>query len=92
MAIDLIYFDGCPHVDLARRNIEAALLARGWPPVWHEHNTSDPGVGAEWRRYPSPTVLVDGIDVTGGPAISGSACRAGGPPSVSDIAAGFRSA
>jgi hypothetical protein len=87
MAIDLVYFDGCPHVDMARRNIEAALLAQGLPLTWQEHNVSDPAVGAEWLGYPSPTVLVDGQDVTGSTAISGNACRAGGAPRVGEIAA-----
>jgi hypothetical protein len=59
MRVQLVYFAGCPHVDAVR-----AVLARL-------------GVAAEEivADYPSPTVLVDGVDVMGDPPGRVAACR-----------------
>ena len=81
--IELVYFDGCPNVDDARANIRAALEAADLPPTWREWNQHDPNAPEYVKQYGSPTVLVDGRDVTGEePGMAGSACRADGAPSA----------
>ena len=63
-----------------------------YPPVWGSPNLchgwpqSDVRMG-HFRRYGSPTVLIDGQDVTGeGAGAAAMACRADGAPSVALIA------
>lgn len=58
--IELIFFDGCPNAEQARENLRAI------PGVvsWVEWNLSSPDTPDRFRRYGSPTVLVDGRDVT----------------------------
>ncbi len=76
--IDLVHFDGCPHADEARANLRAVLEGESW----REWNLSATDTPERFRRYGSPTVLVDGRDVTGeGEAASAMACRADGAPS-----------
>ncbi|MEX2528081.1 MAG: thioredoxin family protein [Gemmatimonadota bacterium] len=77
-SIDLIYFDGCPNAEEARANLRAALAGQSW----REWNLSATDTPEEFRRYGSPTVLVDGRDVTGETGTTGAmACRADGAPS-----------
>lgn len=76
--IELVYFDGCPNADRARENLRTAL--EGEP--WTEWNVSSDETPDYFRRYASPTVLVDGRDVTGEAGQSTAmACRADGAPS-----------
>ena len=87
--IDLVYFDGCPHVDRAREHLKAALASDPDPQPWREWNLSSADTPERFRRYGSPTVLVAGRDVTGD-ADAGTAalaCRLGGAPSVAAIRA-----
>ena len=84
--IELVYFDGCPNVDDARANIRAALEGADLPPTWREWNQDDPTAPEYVKRHGSPTVLVDGRDVTGVEAgVAASACRADGAPSAEMI-------
>ncbi len=83
---ELIYFDGCPNADDARDNLRAALEAEGLPPEWQEWNQHDPQAPERVKQHGSPTVLVDGRDVTGlEVGVAASACRADGVPSVDTI-------
>jgi len=76
--IDLVYFDGCPNVDEARSHLRA-LLPDG---SWTEWNLSSADTPETYRRHGSPTVLVDGRDVTGdGGGAVAMACRVDGAPS-----------
>ena len=85
-AIDFVYFDGCPHADQARNNLRAALEAVGAHTAWNEWDLGSEATPDRYRRYGSPTVLIDGVDVTpGGAAATAMACRSGGAPSVSVI-------
>lgn len=96
--IDLVYFRGCPHVDTAREAIRTAL--RGMPAVsgWREWDRDDPATPETLRVHGSPTVLVDGCDVT--PAVEdGACCRVyatkdgvGGAPSPDAIRSALESA
>lgn len=82
--IELVYFDGCPNAEKARESLQAAMgAAQG---AWREWNLSDEGTPERFRRFGSPTVLVDGEDVTGSDdGNMGMACRADGAPSAAVI-------
>lgn len=80
--IELVYFEGCPNAERARENL-ASLLEPG---SWVEWNLSQEDTPERFRRFGSPTVLVDGRDVTG--EVGGNAamaCRADGAPTVDAI-------
>ncbi|MBI4375330.1 MAG: MerC domain-containing protein [Elusimicrobia bacterium] len=84
----LLYFEGCPNVEQTRENLRLALARAGLKADWEEVNLQDSRTPAEWRGFPSPTVLAYGRDVaTGAKSAPGSsACRFGGAPSVELIA------
>jgi hypothetical protein len=68
MHIELLSAPGCPHAGAAKETITACLTALG----------IDEPIIDRVGRYPSPTVLVDGVDVmrpeeAGAP--TGDACR-----------------
>jgi len=76
--VELVYFDGCPNAEDARANLRAVLEEGSW----REWNLSATDTPARVRRHGSPTVLVDGRDVTGEREAAGAmACRADGAPS-----------
>ena len=94
--IELVFFDGCPNARQARENIRAAIETVGLPPEqaeWSEWDLMSEATPDAFRRHGSPTVLVDGRDVTG-PAsgeegtsgTDGMACRADGAPPPEVIA------
>ena len=63
--IELRYFAGCPHAEMARRLLQACL----------KKLALDVPIEEKEGDYPSPTVLIDGFDVTGAAAMSGRLCR-----------------
>lgn len=67
MRIELVYATGCPNADNTRDRLKAAMRSLE---IREECLTErvDPA-------RPSPTVLIDGVDVMGTPANSGEACR-----------------
>lgn len=86
MRIELIYFAGCPNADRARENVRAALEAADLGAPVEEWERDDPSAPAYVRSYSSPTVLVDGRDVTGvGATGNAASCRADGAPPVALI-------
>jgi hypothetical protein len=89
--VQLVSFPGCPHVEGARRALRAAFATLGREPRFEEVDTSDPNTPAALRIWGSPTILVDGMDVTGGEP-TGPSCRLypGGAPSVESIVAALR--
>ncbi len=85
-AIELIYFDGCPNANAARSNLREALEALGLPEKWQEWEQGNAHAPEHVKQYGSPTVLVNGYDVTGEEAgVSASACRADGAPAAEAI-------
>lgn len=72
--MQLLYFPGCPNADLARRQLRLALDRIEPPPEVTEIDVTSPGTPEHLRRWGSPTILVDGVDVAGG-VPSGSSCR-----------------
>ena len=88
LRIELIYFDGCPNASQARDNLREALEASNQAVTWLEWDLREESTPTDLRRFGSPTVLVDGEDVTGeSVGAAALACRADGVPSVAAIAA-----
>lgn len=92
--VELLYFPECPNVLAAREQLRRAFEACGSSPNWIEVDVSAEGAPVYARGYGSPSVLVDGKDVTGSSPGGGSACRIyvgtdmrGVPPLESIIAA-----
>ncbi len=85
--IDLLYFEGCPNVDKTRNNIREALSKMGLPLKWHEIDINDKYTASHLKGFPSPTVLINGIDIeTGLSKLSGSSsCQITGAPSVNTL-------
>lgn len=84
--VALLYFDGCRHVERARENLQAALEKAGAAASWREWDLAADATPEPYRRHGSPTILVDGEDVTGDRgAASAMACRTDGAPSVEEI-------
>lgn len=89
--IELVYFEGCPNAERARDNLRAALEVVGAPTDWDEWDLALEATPERYRRHGSPTVLVEGRDVTGdGTGAVAMACRSDGAPSVSAIAESLR--
>ena len=87
-SVELVFFSGCPHVELARAALREALMSTGLPLQWTEWDQHENGVPDRVRGYGSPTILVAGCDVTGASrSAAGSACRADGVPSPGVISA-----
>jgi mercuric ion transport protein len=98
--VDLIYDEGCPNVDSARALLRSALAQLGLRAEWREWDRASPGTPPGFRGFGSPTILVDGIDVSGDDEPSqtehGTHCRLylnedrlGGVPALGDIVAAF---
>lgn len=84
--IELVYFDGCPNAEQARTNLRDVTSADDSEAPWREWNLSDEDTPERFRRFGSPTVLVDGEDVTGADGGNAAmACRADGAPSTAAI-------
>lgn len=65
MRIELRHVPGCAHLDDARQLLHATLTELGL----------DTPVDEQEGEYPSPTILVDGVDVMGPPEAPGASCR-----------------
>ncbi len=90
--VELLYFSGCPNVDAARLQIQTALQVVGLDLHWHECDTTAPDAPPQTRGFGSPTILVDGADVTGAPVSGGPSCRLypgghGAPPLAAIVGA-----
>jgi mercuric ion transport protein len=86
MKLELIYFRECPHAAEARSNIHAALTAAGMHVPVEEWDRDDAAAPDYARHYASPTVLVNGRDVSGDSSASDAAsCRASGAPDADAI-------
>ena len=65
MKIELLHVSDCPHVDAARALLSECL----------SELQLDVAVDDKEGEYPSPTILVNGVDVMGAPAVMAAACR-----------------
>ncbi len=84
--IELVFFEGCPNVGLARDNLRSALQSVDAHITWTEWDLRSDSTPKDLRSYGSPTVLIDGRDVTGdSTGAAALACRADGVPSAALI-------
>lgn len=77
MKVELIYEQSCPNIEAARARLIKAFHHIGLPATWHEWEVSEPDTPEYARHYGSPTILVDGKDVSGNAAQpnGGNSCR-----------------
>lgn len=76
MNIELITDADCPNVDATRAVLREAFDSVGLPHEWTEWDRGAESSPPYARRYGSPTVLVDGIDVSGaGGSADANCCR-----------------
>lgn len=62
--IELIYDADCPNVDRARARLREAIDALGQDLEWTEWVSDDPALPSYAIGHGSPTILVDGCDVS----------------------------
>lgn len=74
--VDLVFDTECPNVDDARALLRTALAEAGLPETWREWERDAEGTPAELRGLGSPTILVNGVDVSGVEPGAGSVDRA----------------
>lgn len=72
--VELIYDRDCPNVEAARSQLRRVLDQLELPPRWQEWERAGPDAPAYVKRYGSPTILVDGHDVSGGSTEADSKC------------------
>lgn len=93
--VELIWDRECPNVEAARGVVREALRQVGSVERWTEWRIGNDDVPAHARGFGSPTILVDGKDVTGHPGgDSDDCCRVylhsdgmAGVPTVQEVAA-----
>lgn len=98
--IDLIYETDCPNAPAARALLRAALDAVGCGGSWREWNRSGEEFPERFEGYGSPTILVDGADVSGeSGAADANSCRVyvdqgqvRGVPTLDEVTAALQAA
>lgn len=63
MRIELLWFDGCPNHEAARRDVEGVLASRGIDAAAIQSVRVDEASAEELRFPGSPTIRIDGRDV-----------------------------
>lgn len=74
-AVELLYFADCPNVPAARKQLRRAFDAVGASPRWIEVDVASETAPAHTRGYGSPTILVNGREVTQTSPGNGASCR-----------------
>jgi hypothetical protein len=64
LRVELVFDRDCPNVGRARDMIRAALREVGASAVWEEWDRADAATPADLRSYGSPSVFVNGKDVS----------------------------
>lgn len=98
--IELLWDDGCPHVNEARANLAASLRAVGIDTTWQEWRRDDPAAPPYAAEHGSPAILLDGRDVEEHEPTSAACCRLyvgpdghrSGAPSIESIISALRTA
>lgn len=75
LRVELVYFSGCPNIELARANLKEAMTRLGLPPNWMEWNSLSPDCPEAFRQLGSPTILVQGRAVDADMAGESRSCR-----------------
>ena len=95
MNVQFLAFDGCPLADAARANLEQALADCGIS-GYEEVDILGPDTPDDLPGWGSPTILVNGVDVSGQPKGNSISCRIySGPgrvPEPASIVASIESA
>jgi mercuric ion transport protein len=65
LKVELVYEKTCPNIGAARAQLVRAFAETGLSPQWQEWEVSSPQAPAHVHGYGSPTILVDGWDVSG---------------------------
>ena len=71
--VELIYSRDCPNITAARELL-AQVLGNGATANWTEWDRNDEKTPAYARQYGSPTILVNGKDITGAGASGAPDC------------------
>jgi len=74
MQVELIYEQTCPNIESARVQLRRAFDQLGIPPRWQEWEVSATDAPAHIHGYGSPTILVNGHDVSGNPGEGDDMC------------------
>lgn len=95
MTVQFLAFKGCPLAEPARENLKKALSDCGLS-SFEEIDILESSAPEELRGWGSPTILINGADVTGQPKGNSVSCRVysfpGGVPDVECISSGLRAA
>ena len=84
--VQFLAFEDCPLADAARGNLQQALAGCGVS-GYEEIDILDPETPDDLPGWGSPTILVNGVDVTGQPKGDSVSCRVyPGPDRVPDPA------
>jgi hypothetical protein len=76
MNVELIYERTCPNIEVARTRLLQAFHRVRLPATWCEWEISQPDTPEYAHRYGSPTILVDGRDVSESTdQANGNSCR-----------------
>jgi len=84
LKIQFLAFEGCPLADAARRTLDDALASLNLS-SYEVIDLLGPDTPEDLRGWGSPTILINGRDVTGGDQGGGVSCRVyPGPSKVPD--------
>lgn len=76
LRIELVTDSDCPNVEATRSVLRDALDALGLPLEWTEWDRAAGDCPPYAQRYGSPSVLIEGKDITGEEGgVGGNACR-----------------
>jgi hypothetical protein len=101
MKVELIYEQSCPNIAAARTQLLKAFHAAKLTPRWQEWELNQAETPAYAHGCGSPTILVNGRDVSGGTMLDNSDCcriysdpdgHYSGVPVLSDIVSALREA
>ncbi len=76
-SVQFLWFDGCPLADRQRAELDNALsrLDEADRPTVEVIDIMHPDTSESLRRWGSPTILIDGRDVSGAPPGDAPGCR-----------------
>ena len=89
--IQFLYFEGCPLAPRARDNLVRAIRSLLSPSAvsFEEIDLMSGKTSVEFKRWGSPTILLNGRDITGAPPGDSCTCRiyasTGGVPTTREI-------
>jgi hypothetical protein len=63
MKVELLHGCDCGNVGAAEENLKEAFTRLGLNPSWEKVDLDAPDAPSEYRKYSSPTILINGRDV-----------------------------